>query len=205
MPESIPISIVFEDDLQLAVVNKLLEFSGRNYVIGNPFIGYGFGYIKKRIANFNHAAIAMPYLIIIDLDDSRCAPEKIREWLGEQIHPNLLFRIAVHDVEAWILADYENAATFLGVSQGRINRDVESLPRAKTHLLQLVSQSRKGRAFKNDMLPQSNSTAKIGPNYNYLMSEFVKNEWNPDLALQNSDSLRRAIDHLRRFTPQWRN
>jgi hypothetical protein len=205
MPDSsIPINLVFEDYLQLAVLEKLLDFSGRNYVVGRTFAGHGYGYIKKRISGFNHAANAMPYFIITDLDDSECAPEKINEWIRLPKSPNLIFRIAVHDVEAWILADRENAANFLGISPAKINNNIEELPRAKRHLLNLIRHSRKS-SLKRDMLPQRGSTAKIGPNYNFLLTDFVKTRWDPVNALENSDSLRRAVNHLRIFNPRWRH
>lgn len=205
MPESsIPISLIFEDDLQLAVLERLLDFSGRNFVVGQTFKGNGYGYIKKHIKSFNHAAIAMPYLMITDLDDSECAPEKIRRWLNVPKNPNLMFRIAVHDIEAWILADRENIANFLGVSPSRVNTNVESLQRAKIHLLDLVKHSRK-KSLIRDMLPQPQSTAKIGPNYNFLLTQFVKSCWDPAIALEYSDSLKRAIINLQTFNPHWEN
>lgn len=203
MPDvSIPINLIFEDDLQLAVLERLLKFSGRNFKIGRSFKGFGNGYIKKTIKSFNHAARAMPYLAITDLDDSRCAPEKIRNWLNVEKHQNLIFRVAVHDVEAWILADRENLSKFLGVSYSRIHTNTESLQRGKHHLRELIKRSRKTN-LKREMLPSPGSTAKIGPNYNFYLTQFVMTEWDPAQARIHSDSLRRAIDSLRNFQPQW--
>jgi hypothetical protein len=204
MPEQqIPINLVFEDELQRSVLERLLQFSNRNYVIGHSFPGYGYGYIKKQISSFNHAAKVMPYLVIVDLDDNICAPKLISEWLGDAIDPNLIFRIAVHDIEAWIIADKDNFANFFGLSNKLMKFNVEEIPRAKTCVLHLMQKSRKP-SLRKDMLPMEGSTARIGPNYNLILSQFVKSDWKPDTAAKNSDSLRRAIQALKIFSPTWR-
>ena len=65
---------------------------------------------------FNHGAKGTPFILLTDLDKNECAPMLIQEWLTDPLHPNLIFRVAVHEVEAWILADREAFAPFLGIS-----------------------------------------------------------------------------------------
>ncbi|MDF2210039.1 hypothetical protein L1F28_15070 [Arthrospira platensis NCB002] len=44
----------------------------------------------------------MAYLVLTDLDKSECPLAIINEWLKSQPkHPNLLFRVAVKEVESW--------------------------------------------------------------------------------------------------------
>lgn len=127
MSASIPINLVFEDDLSKAVLEKLLLSSRHSYEIGNCFHGRGYGYIKKNISGFNNAAKGMPFLVLTDLDAEECAPTKIRNWLSVPKHSNLLFRIAVREVESWLLADRAGFAKFLGIKKDLIPAHIDEI------------------------------------------------------------------------------
>ncbi|MGL5065102.1 MAG: hypothetical protein ACRC62_34470, partial [Microcoleus sp.] len=103
----IPINLVFEDALSEAVLKQMLKQSERPFSVGNCLNQRGYGKIKKIIGGLNHAAKGMPYLVLTDLDNAECPLEIIFEWLSQPKHPNLLFRIAVKEVEAWLLAHRE--------------------------------------------------------------------------------------------------
>lgn len=55
----------------------------------------------------------------------------------------MCFRIAVREVEAWLLADAEQAAGFLAVPLARIPAEPETLPDPKATLIALAGRSRK--------------------------------------------------------------
>ena len=105
MKEPIPIHLVVEDELSEAVLREMLRQSGRSFAVGAAYQGGGFGYLRKNVKGFNHGAKGIPYFLLTDLDKNECAPMLIRGWLTVPLHPNLIFRVAVHEVEAWILAD----------------------------------------------------------------------------------------------------
>ena len=198
----IPINIVFEDDLSEAVIRKILQGQGR-YEVGRCFLGRGFGNIKKKIDGFNNAAKGMPYLVLTDLDKEECVPRLIQNWMkNAPLHQNLLFRVAVREVESWVLADRDRFAKFLGVEEVLIPVDVDEIGDPKDRLVNLVRKSSK-RKLHDDIVPKKGSTAKQGPNYNGPLISFVKNFWNPDEAMQNSPSLRRAIKAVEHFQPKW--
>ncbi len=202
MSSHIPINIVFEDDLSEAVIRKILQGRGR-YEVGSCFLGRGFGNIKKKIDGFNNAAKGMPYLVLTDLDKEECAPTLIQNWMkNATIHQNLLFRVAVREVESWVLADRDRFAKFLGVEEVLIHEDVDLIGDPKDHLVNLVRKSSK-RKLRDDIVPKKGSTAKQGPNYNGPLISFVKASWNPDEAMHNSPSLRRAIKAVENFRPKW--
>jgi len=46
-----------------------------------------------------------------------------KKWLPYPKHPNLLFRVAVKEVEAWLLAHRAAFATFLGISDKLIPQE----------------------------------------------------------------------------------
>ena len=202
MSGSIPINLVFEDDLSKAVLEQLLLKSSHSYEVGNCFHGRGYGYIKKNISGFNNASKGMPFLVLIDLDAEVCAPTKIRNWLSVPKHPNLLFRIAVREVESWLLADRVGFAKFLGIRKDLIPDNIEEIKDPKKFLIELAKRSRK-RALREDLVPSPGSTAKQGPVYNDRLISFVTDSWDHSAATINSPSLERTIRTLESFTPIW--
>lgn len=199
----IPINLVFEDALSEAVLHKLLRSSGRSYLIGISYNGHGCGWIKNKIAGFNNAAKGMPYLILTDLDRRECAPSLLREWMRRPRHANLLLRVAVHEVEAWVLGCRAAFAEFLGIAEELIPREVDGIENPKEFVISLARRSRK-RNLRVDIVPGVGSTARVGPDYNGRLIRFVEDSWEPEIAQEHSDSLRRARTALAEFTPVWR-
>ena len=144
----------------------------------------------------------MPYLILTDLDYNECAPTLIKEWLPETKNPNLIFRIAVREVESWVLADRLGFAKFLGISQNKMPKKPDELSDPKAHLINLARASRK-RDLREDIIPKRGSTAKQGPAYNERLVSFVEAAWNPSTARQFSPSLERTLKAIEAFAPIW--
>ena len=128
MTTPIPIQLAVEDDLSEAVLRKILSTSSRPYAVGTCYLGRGFGYLRKTIHGFNNAAKGTPFLVLTDLDQAECPPELIRTWLQAPIHSNLLFRVAVREVEAWLLADQAGLARFLGIRRALVPQSVDAIP-----------------------------------------------------------------------------
>jgi hypothetical protein len=194
------INLVFEDMLSGAVIGKILATSRQRYLVGVRYNSGGSGWIKKRIDGFNHAAKGMPYFVLTDLDTFECAPVLIRQWLGTPRHPNLLFRVAVREVEAWLLGCRGSFATFLGVPESRIPANVEEIPNPKELVVSLARRSRK-RGIREDVAPQDGSTAKVGPDYNGQLISYVESHWDPLIAKEHSPSLQKAIEVIDAFEP----
>ncbi|MDM7911759.1 MAG: hypothetical protein QUS09_01540 [Methanotrichaceae archaeon] len=144
----------------------------------------------------------MTYLILADLDDATCAPSKIQEWLPVSKNHNLIFRIAVREVESWILADRKGFADFLRIAQTKIPNNPDGLSDPKAKLIQLARSSRR-REVKEDLVPKAGSTARQGPAYNARLISFVRESWNPEAARLASPSLDKTLRSLETFTPQW--
>src|SRR5215216_3086937 len=99
----IPVHLAVEDDLSESVLRRLLRDSNRDYSVGTVFARGGFGYLRSRVRNFNAAAVAgTPIILLTDLDNSLCPTELIQDWLEAQPHANLIFRVAVREVESWL-------------------------------------------------------------------------------------------------------
>lgn len=200
----IPINLAVEDELSEMVLRRLITESGREYCPGKCHRRGGFGYLKNRINAFNGAAKkGIPFIVLTDLDQAECAPSLIHKWLKQPPHPNLMFRVAVREVEAWLLASRVQFAKFLGISENAIPHPVDQLRDPKQTLLQLAKKSRK-RRLREAIVPAENSTATIGPDYNGALGEFVRTTWDIAEARIHSESLRRTVLALQHFQPDWK-
>lgn len=115
----------------------------------------------------------------------------------------MCFRVAVRETEAWLMADCERLAQFLGVRRSWIPGDPEAVDDPKTTLVDLARRSRR-RDIREDMVPRAGSGRSVGPAYNSRLIEFATDRlrgWRPDVAAAGADSLarcRRCIDDLMR-------
>jgi hypothetical protein len=196
----IPIMLAVEDELSEAVLREILKQSNRPFSIGNCLMNREFGYLKKNIAGFNNAAKGTPYLLLADLDNEKCPIALISEWLRQPKHPNLIFRVAVREVEAWLLAHREAFAEYLGIAVNLVPSDIETISDPKQCLIDLTRKSKKTQ-LRDAIVPAPNSTAKIGKDYNAQLTLFVQNNWKVEIAQINSRSLQRALNAINNFEP----
>ena len=140
--ESHPINLATEDRLSEAVLRRVLEHVGRGYSVGTAYGRTGFGYLRKTITGWNSAARGVPFVVLVDLDRLPCPRYLIESWLGTTQHPNLLVRIAVREVESWLLADAANLSSYLSISARWVPDDPDNLPDPKQALINLAARSR---------------------------------------------------------------
>lgn len=202
MKTIIPINLAVEDPLSEAVIRKIIENSGREFFIGVCYSRGGFGYLKRTIRGFNNAAKSIPFVVLTDLDNDTCPATKIQNWLPEPKHPNLLFRIAVHEVESWLLADQSGLARFLAISKELITTQVDEIQNPKEYLIEIAKKSKK-RDLREAIVPNPASTARVGPDYNGCLINFIHQYWNIEKARNNSPSLNRTIITIQNFEPSW--
>jgi hypothetical protein len=191
-------NLVVEDVLSATVAQVMLKMSGRPFVVDTVRNERGFGAIKTKIRKYNQAAHWMPYLVITDLDNHPCPVTMVNEWIDTPRHKNLIFRVAVREVEAWLLADREHIAQFLQISSAQIDRNPETLQDPKGALIQAVKKHSRNRNIRTDIVPIG-TTSSIGPNYNGRLSDFVMQHWDVNLARENAPSLDRAMRRLEEF------
>lgn len=152
----------------------------------------GKGRLRKRIGGYNHAAEKWPWFVVVDLDaDFECAPLLRQEWLPRPSE-YMCFRVAVRQVEAWLLGDREKLGEFLGVEPGRIPRNPEVVGDPKEEMVNLARRSRR-RRIREDMVPRGGGGRRVGPAYASRMVEFVGTYWRPAIARQEAPSLDRAL------------
>lgn len=196
----IPVNLATEDELSETVLHRILSLMNR-YAVGTAYRRGGFGYLRRTIHGWNNAARGIPFIVLTDLDTCECPRALINDWLPGDQHPNLLLRVAVRDVESWILADTAFAA-FLNVRHAERPVDCDTIPDPKSTIVELARNSR-SKSIRERVVPRTGSTAKQGPDYNACLGSFVRDRWNVNAAAQRSRSLARAVARLATFTPSW--
>jgi len=191
-----PINVLVEGIMDEVVVRRLLEYVG--LTCGIVYGKSGKGYVLRRLPRYNQAARFAPWLVVVDLNrDAECGPALVRSVLP---HPasGMQFRVAVHATEAWLLADAERLAAFLGIPVARIPPNPDAEPDPKTTLINLARRSRR-RAIREDIVPREGSGGRAGPGYPGRLIEFAmatEHMWRPEVAIQHSDSLCRCLKAL---------
>lgn len=199
------ITIVTEDTLSTAMLTRLLNEAGTGMHVGlrlpkeaRRTSARGNTYIESKIAGLNRAAQHQPYIVLLDLDNRECAPGYIRQLLPHGTNPYLLLRIAVREVESWVLADREGFHAFSGIAKGKIPSEPDTLPDPKRKLIDLMRGSRK-RALREAIVPHG-ATAQIGPDYNGVLTRMLAEHWQLNRALPRSPSLASAFSAIREFS-----
>ncbi|HOY71237.1 MAG TPA: hypothetical protein PL131_11430 [Methylotenera sp.] len=189
------VAIVGEDELSLAILTKLLNNYQTDACIEYSFLARGFGNIKTNISKYINASQVLPHVILTDLDNYTCARSLFTDWNITVIPPRCLFRIAVKEVEAWILSDRQGVADLLGIQLNKIPPYPEQVQDPKEVFLNLAKKSRR-KGLSAELVSKNSANIMIGPLYNFRMCEFVRNSWNVELAIQNSNSLSKAVSRI---------
>lgn len=197
------IYILCEDSLSKVIIEKMIKYAlpDLNLTLSNFGRLEGKSYIQKKINDINNLSIPQPFFILVDLDEESCAPQLIKQWLKRPCRNNLLFRIAVHEVEAWLLADVDGFSHFLQMDYSFINQEIlnpDEIRNPKEKLISLVDRSRK-RELKNDMVNKHQTYFRQGPGYNTRLIEYVLSFWNIERAAKKSESLNRSLKALRNW------
>ncbi|MDZ7919381.1 hypothetical protein [Rhodoferax sp.] len=194
----VDVALVAEDVLSLAVMRKVIEHTGRDYQIVRTLNEKGVGNIRKALDKYRNASYALAHVVLVDLDDAECPPLLREQWGVVNLPDAMLFRVAVREIESWVLADRDGFSAFFGVAVNKITQDPESLQDPKQSLINIV---RKGRNRKliTEIVPAQGVPMSKGPLYNERLTEFVTDVWDVDKAISSAPSLRRTFERLQIF------
>ena len=193
--------LAVEDKLSEAVATKILNKLGFEIVrtIGHQ----GNDYLKQKAKGLNRNA-RKPYNIFMltDLDSpKKCPPQLIQSWVGGPLNFGFFLRVAVMEVESWVMADQSAFAEFLRVPKQEVPARTDEIPDPKASVLSLAEKS-KSAELRKDLLPKKgNKTSKIGAGYNTRLSNFVRDYWDMNRAASVSPSLKRTVDRLQKAKP----
>ena len=200
MKGPVPVILVVEDVLSEGVLRRLLDLAKGRFLVTACLGKEGFGFIRKNLPVFNQVAPRSPFVILTDLDNNPCPPGLLREWMPGLPHPNLIIRVAVREVEAWLLADRQGFARFAGIRLAKIPRAVETIEQPKEFLIEIC---RHGNArVRGSLLPRESKSARVGPDYNGCLLRFTHYHWSVRRAANCSESLDRACQALMKFKPK---
>ena len=190
--------LAVEDELSAAVLRRLLEQFQVGLSIDRLINARGYGALKAGLEKFKSASHVLPHVILTDLDRYPCPPALLEDWKAVSLPPGCLLRVAVREVEAWLLADREGLADFLTVALNKFPEYPETELDPKQKLINLARKCR-SRRLSAELVPAPGSSAPIGPGYNARFCEFVVNYWNIDRARNRAPSLDRAINRIATF------
>lgn len=190
--------LVVEDAPSEAVLRRLVGLAGNKLNVTEVFRAGGFGQIKSRIANFRNACHVVPHIVMTDLDAYPCPPDLFKDWKVGKLPDRMLMRVAVREVESWLLADRDGIAKLIQVPAIKIPAYPDELPDPKQVLLNLARKS-KSRRFASEFVPANGSKAKHGPLYNQHLTAFADKLWDSRHAELASPSLKRAIHRVKEF------
>ena len=191
-----PIYIATEDEVSEAVAERLVGQANRGLVVEVRMRRGGNDYLKRKMPELATLARTFPVFLLTDLDRLECPSALINRWRGTLPIPDgLVFRVAVREVEAWLLADHRGFAELSSVPIRRLPGDPETLLDPKEALLALVRRYG-GRRIKGRILPDRGSMASVGPGYTAALAAFARDVWDPLQAAERSPSLARALQRL---------
>jgi hypothetical protein len=183
--------------LSQTVATKLLGQHG--LFVSVPLVCHGNVNLKRKAPSLNRSAKGTPVLLVTDLDDLRVCPASlIQDWLGAPRSPNLLFRVAVAEIESWLLADSVGLSRYLDIGEGLIPKQPDNVQNPKLELINLARRTRV-RDLREDLVPEVGSTARVGRAYNAAMVRFVTHQWSAERAAPASPSLLRAIARIAEY------
>ncbi|WP_076605926.1 DUF4276 family protein [Burkholderia metallica] len=189
--------IATEDEVSEQIGKRLAQEAGLE--VGLCVGKQGNGYLRKRIPNFCQMADQQPVLLITDLDQIAHPKTLIAEWLGSKKPPrNLIFRVAVREIESWILADHVAMQTLLGAKVSKLPPSPDELADPKQTLLALAQKA--NRDVREDMVVSQGSVSSQGFGYNARLSQLIGTVWCPERAAGRSPSLSRARASLRNLS-----
>ncbi len=192
--------LVAEDILSTEVSTKILRHLGIG--IQQKITYRGNSYLQRKAQEYNRAAYQeCGVFMLTDLDSPRdCAPGLIQSWVKGPLNRWFFLRVAVMEVESWIMADRTAFAGFLGIPTHRIPRNTYEIGDPKEFLVTLARKSNKTELREALVPKQNNRSAKTGNGYNARLSQFVRDHWDLERAATVSPSLKRTLDRLHHET-----
>lgn len=191
--------VAFEGDTDVPIVRKLAADAG--FEIKAEIDCRGKGPLMKRLSGYNAAAIGSPWFVLRDLDaDAPCAAALVSALEASRW---MCLRVAVREVEAWVLADAEGTARWLEIDVRRVPTSPDRLVDPTGEIVRLAALSRNAQVRKA-LVPRPGSGVRVGPRYEAALIAFGERGWSLRRAVEHSDSLRRARAALRRMGSEWR-
>ncbi len=187
--------LAVEDELSEAISTKILNSFAIKVMI--TLKDGGNAYLREKASELNRAANKLDIFLLTDLDSPKnCPLGLIHSWIKGPLSPRFMFRVAIMEVESWLMADRVGFANFLSIPIHRIPTVTDDIRNPKEFLVSLARLSKK-RKLRDELIPQQGSRIPIGYGYNTRLRAFVQDHWDLERAATVSTSLKRTLDRIR--------
>lgn len=154
----------------------------------------GAGYLRSNISKWAQLARRHPVVVLTDLDRLACPVDLLASWqIGLHSSRDLFLRIAVREVESWLMADHQALRKLIG-PRGALPAHPDEIAEPKQYLLRMAE--RAPRKVRSELLVPAGAFSSQGMGYNSLLSNLIRTEWSPQRAALRSPSLQRTCDRL---------
>lgn len=198
---SVYVSVAVEGIIDEAVAQRLVLDCGGS--VSTIYGKTGNARLHSKVKAYNRAAVRFPWLVLIDLDTAESCAPSLRTKLLPTTAEFMCFRIAVREVEAWLLADREELSNYLSVPLEQVPLNPEAQADPKKVMIELAKASA-DRSIRKGMVPDPKSERHTGREYDSILADFARGPWRPHVAASNADSLRRSLKCLRRMLSNYK-
>lgn len=199
--------IVGEDDATKEIIRKVINYCGNKIQIITELPARG-GQLKSKIHEFNSLSKSYPVILLTDLDNYDCPATLIKSWNIVDKSEGFMINIAIDEAEAWLMADRESFAKYFYVNENLIptshktklngphyTTEMNFPYKASLYLNSRIIPESESDSIRKQMLP-ANGAVK-GKEYNVIVIPYIRNYWDVEKAMSNSDSLRRMVDKIK--------
>lgn len=201
--------IAGEDDVTRAIIIRIIADYAPNLHIVQSLPARG-SELKKKIASFNILSLTKPVILLSDMDTDDCAPIAKNKLLNGIVQNEcLVINIAVDEAEAWLLADKEGFAAYLGIplelmpdaERQRFGGRNETLEmkvclKSSYYLTHKLMAHSNNAILRAQMGVAPNESRSKGREYNVAVLPFIRSLWNVENARRRSYSLNGMIKRV---------
>lgn len=168
-----------------------------NLETGTVFGKRGCAYLRQKAYGISRRALSGQRVLILadEMDvEGECVSQKKARILSP-VPAGCCVRLAVREVEAWMLASRGEIAVALGVAAAQIPENPDALIDPKRELVNIARRSRRSQIVR-DLVPREGVGAPVGTGYVEFVDRFMNGSWDIDSARSVSSSLDRAVREI---------
>lgn len=182
------VHLVGEGSTDIALLQRLADDHG--VAVRRVWSTGGADALDRALPRYAKAALSTgdTWIALRDLDRHDCAASLVGHLIPKP-PASMHLRIAVRQLEAWLLADADGLSRTLRIRPNAIPLDVEDLDDAKAKIASLASHATSPLIRKN-VAPRRGH--RVGAGYTAVVGEFIRAEWSWKRARERSDSLDRC-------------
>lgn len=201
--------IAGEDKVTCAILERIIADYAPNLHIVQSLPARG-GELKKKISSFNILSLSKPVILLSDMDTDDCAPIAKNKLLNGIVQNEcFVINIAVDEAEAWLLADKEGFASYLGIRLAfmpdaerqrfggrKETMEMEVSLKSSYYLTHELMAHSNNATLRSQIGVMPNESRSKGREYNAGILPFIKTLWNVENARKRSYSLNGMIKRV---------